>query len=125
MGSAGTTKEWPLRGMPWPPRYSLKAKFCLDSTVAISEYSVVTLVYERPAVKGLKKMVAKAAGAMQDTLDTIAADPFAHHPNVRPLEGTKAGFRLRQGDWRAVYRIDRETRTMVVEWIGPRGEAYR
>ena len=84
----------------------------------------MTLAYEKPARKGLAKMAPKAADAMQAALQAIAADPFAHHANVKPLAGTKAGFRYRQGDWRAVYRIDRASQTVIVEWIGPRGGAY-
>jgi mRNA-degrading endonuclease RelE of RelBE toxin-antitoxin system len=45
--------------------------------------------------------------------------------NVTRLKGEQGLFRLRQGDWRAVYRVDRaaqEVRVLVVE---KRSEVYR
>lgn len=83
------------------------------------------LAYEKPALKGLLKMAPKAAAAMRDALALIAASPYSRHPNVTTLKGVQAGFRLRQGDWRAVYRVDDASQTLSVEWIGPRGGAYK
>jgi hypothetical protein len=41
-------------------------------------------------------------------LEAIAEQPFAKHANVERIKGETEAFRLRQGDWRAKYRIDRE-----------------
>jgi mRNA interferase RelE/StbE len=76
------------------------------------------------ALKTLKTMQPKAAQAMMERLEAIAADPFASHANVKPLTGAKDVFRLRQGDWRAIYQIDRKSDTMQVTAIGPRGSVY-
>jgi mRNA interferase RelE/StbE len=81
--------------------------------------------YEKAALKGLRRMQPKAAAAMREELAKIAADPFGAHPNAKALEGTKSSFQLRHGDWRALYRIDRNLRIVFVETILPRGEAYR
>jgi mRNA-degrading endonuclease RelE of RelBE toxin-antitoxin system len=83
------------------------------------------LVIEKLARKGLDRMSAKAAAKMLTRLETIAADPFAPHANVKPLEGEKNAFRLRQGDWRAVYRIIRERGEMRVVLVDVRGSVYR
>lgn len=83
------------------------------------------LVYERPAIKALRRVPRELEAVIRRELEAIAVDPFAHHQRVTALVGTKDGFRLRVGQWRAVYRIHRESRTMIVEWIGPRGDAYR
>jgi mRNA interferase RelE/StbE len=85
----------------------------------------VKLVVEKAAAKALMGMPPKTAAAISSALKAIAADPSGKHPNVKPLKGYKGGYRLRHGDWRAVYRIDRAADTMLVEWIGPRGDAYR
>lgn len=86
---------------------------------------VVKLVYEKAAVKALMRMQPKIATAIRDALEEIAADPFAKHPNVKPLVGGEDSFRYRRGDWRAVYWLDRPADEMVVTWIGSRGDAYR
>jgi mRNA interferase RelE/StbE len=84
----------------------------------------VRLAIEKQASKTLRGMQPKIARALIERLEAIAADPFAGHANVKPLKGFKDSFRLRQGDWRAIYRLDRKTGTMQVTVIGPRGSVY-
>ncbi len=83
------------------------------------------LLLEKPARKGLDRMPAKAADAMLARLERIAADPFGHHPNVTAMQGMKDAFRLRQGDWRAVYRLDRGANAMLIVLVDVRGGVYR
>jgi mRNA interferase RelE/StbE len=85
----------------------------------------VRLVVEKAAARALRKMPAKIATAIMDRMDAIAVDPFGSHLQVKPLQGTKAGFRLRQGDWRVLYRVDRDTEAVYVEAVKTRGAAYR
>ena len=58
------------------------------------------LVIDKRAQRRLGEMPAKARIAMVERLKAIAEDPFADHPNVKPLRGEPSAFRLRQGDWR-------------------------
>jgi mRNA-degrading endonuclease RelE of RelBE toxin-antitoxin system len=83
------------------------------------------LLLEKPARKGLARMTTKAADAMLTRLEYIAANPFARHQNVEALKGMKDTFRLRQGDWRAVYRLVREADEMRVVLVDVRGSVYR
>ena len=62
---------------------------------------------------------------MIDRLETIAADPFARHANVEPLKGERDAFRVRQGDWRAVYQVDRDAGLIRVVTVAARREVYR
>jgi len=82
------------------------------------------LILERAARKGLDKMSSKVAGAMLQRLEAIAAVPAAKHANVRPLSGARDAFRLRQGDWRAVYVLDRKADEMRVIVVDVRGSVY-
>jgi mRNA interferase RelE/StbE len=83
------------------------------------------IVWEREAVKDLSRMPRKAANTIRTALQAIAAHPFAPHPQVKRLVGGKDWFRLRHGNWRALYRLDRPSDTMIVERVKPRGDAYR
>lgn len=83
------------------------------------------LIFEKQATKALRRMPRKTAEAIRAGLDAIAAVPFAHHANVERIEGAEDAFRLRHGDWRAVYRVDRAAETVAVERIGHRSEVYR
>jgi mRNA-degrading endonuclease RelE of RelBE toxin-antitoxin system len=59
---------------------------------------------------------------LMQRLRAIAATPDVRHPNVPPLVGRPGVFRVRQGDWRALFRI--EDTDVVVVRVAHRREAY-
>ena len=65
------------------------------------------------------------AQRIRGRIDTIAADPYADHPNATRLRGRDGDFRLRVGDWRVVYSLEPERRVMLVAVIDQRGQVYR
>jgi len=83
------------------------------------------LAVDKAALKVLRRMQPKVAAAMLARLEAIAADPSAKHPNVETLQDIRNGFRLRQGDWRAVFELDTGAGIMRVTKIGPRGQVYK
>jgi mRNA-degrading endonuclease RelE of RelBE toxin-antitoxin system len=80
------------------------------------------LLIEKEAARRLLDLPMKARLALIERLEAVAA---ARHPNVQALRGQADAFRLRQGDWRAIYVIDRKAGQMRVTRIAPRGEVYR
>lgn len=83
------------------------------------------LVVEKAARKGLLKMGAKPAQAMMGRLEAIATAPRSSHPNVERMAGDKDRYRLRQGGWRAVYRLNFVADEMRVTDVDVRGSVYR
>jgi mRNA-degrading endonuclease RelE of RelBE toxin-antitoxin system len=83
------------------------------------------LLLEKRARRGLERMPRKAALVMLNRLANIAANPRTHHANVKPLTGFKDTFRLRQGDWRAAYRLLHDANQMRVVVVDVRGNVYR
>ena len=84
------------------------------------------LVIEKAAMRRLNNLPRSARESVRRRLDEIAADPFAKHANVeRYKAGGPDNFRLRHGQWRAIYRIDREAQEMQVQIIDTRGSVYR
>ena len=79
--------------------------------------------YSRDALKMLLRMPVNMARLIRTKIEQVAADPFAPNNNVKRLKGMDA-FRLRVGDWRVVYEIDRRAITIFVIRIGPRGSVY-
>ena len=82
------------------------------------------ITYSRQAIKGMMGLQPARRQAVINSINAIAAAPFAKHPNVARLTASRA-YRLRVGDWRVIYELDRKTRTMHVVTIAPRGRAYR
>lgn len=84
------------------------------------------LVIERAAMRRLGELPEPARAALLRRLKLIAANPFAKHANVERYKGAGPDrFRLRQGQWRAIYEIDREAQEMRVQVIETRGSVYR
>lgn len=83
------------------------------------------LIFDKGAVKTLRGMQPKVRMALMARLEAIATDPMKAHANVKPLAGIANAFRLRQGDWRAIYELDRKANVMRVVKIGQRGQVYR
>jgi len=82
------------------------------------------LIVSPAAIKAFRKMPRKDASALLAKLEMMAAAPFSTYPWVTRLAGSDA-FRIRQGEWRAVYRIDRELQEVVVDHVDHRREIYR
>jgi mRNA interferase RelE/StbE len=83
------------------------------------------LLLSKGALKTLRRLQPRLTEAMIAEMEAIAADPFAPHPHASRLAGTKSSYRLRHGDWRILYRVDRAQQLVVVEAVKPRGEAYK
>jgi mRNA interferase RelE/StbE len=77
------------------------------------------------AIRELDKLPKNVQTAMRSRLWDIAGDPFATLRNVERMHGEKNWFRLRVGDWRAVYRVDVSSQTVIVERVAKRGEVCR
>ncbi len=82
------------------------------------------LILSPAALKGLRKLPTRDAAAMLAALKEIAADPFGQHAKAKKLTD-HPGYRARHGEWRAVYRLDRQSDEMVVDRVNHRSEVYR
>lgn len=79
-----------------------------------------TVVYTASALRDLKRH-GNVAGRVRKALNEYVADQQAHANNVTQLVGS-TGFRMRIGDFRAIFETT-ET-TIIVTKIAPRGAAY-
>lgn len=82
------------------------------------------LIFAPAAVKALSKVPVKERAALLEKLQQVASAPAGQYPWVKRLTD-QPGFRARQGDWRAVYRLDHATGEMIVDKVAKRDEAYR
>jgi mRNA interferase RelE/StbE len=58
-----------------------------------------------------------------DALEAVAAEPTKRFSFVTQLVGQAGIWRLRKGDWRAVYRI--HAGDVILDRVGHRREVYR
>lgn len=84
-----------------------------------------TLRVKRSALKALVDLSKGTKRQVEETLDTLKARPIPARTNdVVKLKGVKDSFRIRIGDIRIVYTIEWSSKTITIQYIGPRGDAY-
>jgi mRNA interferase RelE/StbE len=59
---------------------------------------------------------------MNDAIDALADDP--RPPGCEKLSG-REGYRIRVGEWRAIYRVDDQQRRVDVVRVAHRRDVYR
>ncbi len=79
-----------------------------------------TVVYTLDAARDLKRH-GNVAARVRKAISEYAADPLAHANNVTQLVGSPF-WRIRVGDFRAIFEATETTLTVVK--VAPRGEAY-
>lgn len=81
-----------------------------------------TVVYTRAAARSLRRMPPDTERLIRDKLRLYAAEPGALANNVKALKGDGQRYRLRIGDWRAVFTIEADR--VIIHDVGPRGSIY-
>lgn len=86
-------------------------------------------IWEIVLTKPAKRVYDKASRDIQQRLDGSFED-LEKNPiygnNIKPLTGQLKGLiRYRVGDWRLIYRLFKEKKTVEIVAILPRGDAYR
>ena len=79
--------------------------------------------YRPQAKKALLKLQRNVAGQFRSAFVAIANNQ-ASGLDIKPLAG-RPGFRLRIGQWRAVYTVDHGRLLVVVIKIASRGDIYK
>ena len=84
-----------------------------------------SLEFTETAQRDLSRLDARPAQQVRDALDRMAenAEAVRHQALTGPRR--RGQFRLRMGDYRATYRIDRANRRITVLRVRHRSDAYR
>jgi mRNA interferase RelE/StbE len=84
---------------------------------------MLSLVYTRRAVRDLSVLPAADRKRLSERLNAYAAAPNATGHDVTALQGAPGNFRLRSGNYRALFTVSGGD--MTVYRIGHRREIYR
>lgn len=83
------------------------------------------LVYRKQAAKALARMPKTVGNRFMVAFEKLARDPFdAGHYDVVRLSG-RAGYRLRIGNWRALYCVHEGKLMLEVLRVDTRGDIYK
>ena len=82
-----------------------------------------TVVFARSARKELQNLDPQVARRILRQVEALVANP--RPPGVVKLEGATDLWRIRVGEWRAVYRISDRERLVDVIAVRHRSDAYR
>lgn len=83
------------------------------------------VVVHRHAARYLRKLPPKQQERLKALLRELGEAPL-DRPGSKAMAGEWAGYhRLRAGDLRVIYWVDRPQQTVYVDHIGPRGDIYK
>lgn len=82
------------------------------------------LSFSKTALKNLLNISANKKSSILEKLEALKLDPYKENNNIKKLIGYD-GYRLRVGDYRVIYRIDKEKVEILVINIDVRGEIYK
>jgi len=83
-----------------------------------------TVQYDAQAVAELKKLPPKLGKRIIKKINWLAEN--FEQVNLFPLSGNLSGFhKLRVGDYRVIYSLDQNSKTIIIEKVGHRREIYK
>ncbi len=78
----------------------------------------------KPSVeKDLRRLSKAVAGRVMAPIESLRSEPLPRH--AIKLSGAERLYRVRVGNYRIVYEVDRQARQVTVHHIRHRREAYR
>ena len=76
------------------------------------------------ALKLYKHCPLDLANRLNQCFEALEINPF-FGPNIKLLKNEDKKYRYRVGDYRVIYKIDKEAKKVAVTLISPRSSAYR
>lgn len=85
----------------------------------MAEYKVT---FSRPASKALAQLPASVVARVFAKIDELARDPYPH--GSKKLQGLFQLWRIRIGDYRVIYSVDRFQKLVNITTVRHRNKAY-
>lgn len=92
--------------------------------MSLEKNSVYKIRLSKRTTKFLSKLDKNTATRILDKIELLKADPY-RLPGIRQLTGKLEDFyRLRIGNYRAIYEVNEKGHIVIVLVVGPRGDIY-
>lgn len=85
----------------------------------LAEWSYLLL---KPAERYLDRLSSSDQQRIVNALESLRLDPESS--DIKPLKG-RSDWRLRVGNYRILFLLDKENKVFIVTRIGPRGDVYK
>ncbi len=83
------------------------------------------LEFLKEAFEEFKNLDRSVQKIIKQKLEILSKDPELLKNNIKPLKGKYKGlYRLRVGNYRIIYRLDKDRLIILIIRIGHRGEIY-
>jgi mRNA interferase RelE/StbE len=73
--------------------------------------------------KDLRRLAREEVVRVIEAVEKLAEEPFPH--GSQKLAGAERTYRIRIGDYRVIYEVETETRTVEIERVRHRKDVYR
>lgn len=81
--------------------------------------------FTKSALKEFKKVSKKIRDKLLEALELLATNPYSELIKSKKIRGAQNLFRIRIGDYRVVYEVQKNILKIIVIKIGHRREVYR
>ena len=82
-----------------------------------------SVLVHREAKKELGRLPKHILREALERIGALAQEPYPI--GCTKIAGQESLYRIRVGDWRIVYEVDVQARTITILRVSPRGEVYR
>lgn len=79
--------------------------------------------WKQSAERDLRNLDRQQIPRIVRAIELLADNPFPHQSHK--LRGTEQLYRIRIGNYRVIYQVDTEAKTVVIYYIRHRREVYR
>jgi mRNA interferase RelE/StbE len=81
------------------------------------------ILWKRSTEQDISNLQQKQVSRIIKAIESRAINPFP--PRCVKLHGTEGIYRIRIGDYRAIYQVDTKVKTIIIYYIRHRKDAYR
>ena len=85
--------------------------------------AVYSLLFKRQVEKDFRKIDRRYRKKILDEIEGLKKLP--HPSNSRKLTNTEITYRLRVGDYRAIYQVDDNAKVITIFYVRHRQDAYK